>query len=55
MILSSRIDDEIIHYLCFNFVKCFDSMSSATIDILVKNLESLSSLGSQHSLVDGVK
>ena len=42
------MDDEIIYSWCFNSVKCFDSASSAASIILVENLESLSSLISQH-------
>ena len=41
------MDDEIIYSWCFNFVECFDLTSSAAIIVLVKNLESLSSLRSQ--------
>ena len=42
------MDDEIIYSLCFNSAECFDSTSSTAIIILVKNLESLSSLIFQH-------
>ena len=42
------MDDEIIYSWCLNFVEWFDSTSSAAIIVLVKNLESLSSLRSQH-------
>ena len=45
------MDDEIIHSWCFNSVECFDSTPSAAIIILVKDLESFSSLRSQQ-LVD---
>ena len=34
------MDDEIIHYWCFNDVECFDSTPSAAIIILDKDLES---------------
>ena len=44
------MDDEIIYSWCFNSVECFDSTSSAAIIVLVENLESLSSLRSQHFL-----
>ena len=40
------MDDEIIYSWCFKFVECFDLTSSAAIIVLVKNLESLSSLRS---------
>ena len=43
------MDDEIIYYWCFNYVKCFDSTPSPAIIVLVDNLESFSSLRSQHS------
>ena len=48
MIGSSRIDDKIIYSWCFNFVEYFDSTSFATIDVLVKTVESLSNFRSQH-------
>ena len=41
------MDDEIIYSWCFNSVECFDSTPSAEIIILVKELESFSSLRSQ--------
>ena len=44
------MDDEIIHSWCFHDVECFDSTPSATIIILDKDLESFSSLRSQHDL-----
>ena len=42
------MDDEIIHSWCFHDVKCFDSTPSAAIIVLDKDLESFSSLRSQH-------
>ena len=42
------MDDEIIYSWCFNSVEYFDSTSSAAIIVLVQNLESFSSLKSQH-------
>ena len=42
------MDDEIIYSWCFNSVECFDSTSSAAIIILDKDLQSFSSLSSQH-------
>ena len=42
------MDDEIIHSWCFYDVECFDSTPSAAIIILDKDLESFSSLRSQH-------
>ena len=42
------MDDEIIHSWCFHDVECFDSTPSAAIIILDKDLESFSSLRSQH-------
>ena len=42
------MDDEIIHSWCFHNVECFDSTPSAAIIILDKDLESFSSLRSQH-------
>ena len=42
------MDDEIIYSWCFNDVECFDSTPSAAIIILDKDLESFSSLRSQH-------
>ena len=42
------MDDEIIYSWFFNFVECFDSTLSATIIVLVEELESFSSLKSQH-------
>ena len=42
------MDDEIIYSWCFNDVKCFDSTPSAAIIILDRDLESFSSLISQH-------
>ena len=42
------MDDEIIHSWCFHDVECFDSTPSATIIILDEDLESFSSLRSQH-------
>ena len=44
------MDDEIIHSWCFHDVECFDSTPSAAIIILDKDLESFSSLRSQHVL-----
>ena len=44
------MDDEIIYSWCFNNVECFDSTPSAAITILDKDLESFSSLRSQHLL-----
>ena len=41
------MDDEIIDSWCFKSIECFDSTSSVAIIVLVKNLESLSSLKSQ--------
>ena len=41
------MDDEIIYSCFFNFVECFDLTPSATIIVLVENLESLSSLRSE--------
>ena len=43
------MDDEIIYSWCFNDVECFDSTPSAAIIILDKDLESFSSLRSQHN------
>ena len=48
------MDDEIIHSWCFHDVKCFDSTPSAAIIILDKDLESFSSLISQHEVGIGV-
>ena len=48
------MDDDIIYSWCFNSVECYYSTSSAAIIILVKNLESLSSLRSQHKVVKEV-
>ena len=42
------MDNEITYSWCFNCVECFDSTSSAAIIILIKKLESFSSLKSQH-------
>ena len=42
------MDDEIIYSRCFNSVECFDSTPSVVIIVLVKNLESLSSMRCQH-------
>ena len=42
------MDDEIIYSWCFHDVECFDSTPSAAIIILDKDLESFSSLRSQH-------
>ena len=42
------MDDEIIYSWGFNDVECFDSTPSAAIIILDKDLESFSSLRSQH-------
>ena len=42
------MDDEIIYSWCFHDVECFDSTPSAAIIILDKDLESFSSLKSQH-------
>ena len=42
------MDDEIIHSWCFHDVECFDLTPSAAIIILDKDLESFSSLRSQH-------
>ena len=47
MIVSPRMDDEIIYSWCFNYVECFGSTPYAAIIVLVENLESLSSLKSQ--------
>ena len=44
------MDDEIIHSWCFHDVECFDSTPSVAIIILDKNLESFSSLKSQHKV-----
>ena len=44
------MDDEIIHSWRFHDVECFDSTPSAAIIILDKDLESFSSLRSQHHL-----
>ena len=44
------MDDEIIHSWCFHDVECFDSTPSAAIIILDKDLQSFSSLRSQHSI-----
>ena len=44
------MDDEIIYSWCFNDVECFDSTPFAAIIILDKDLESFSSLRSQHDL-----
>ena len=46
------MDDEIIHSWCFHDVECFDSTPSAAIIILDKDLESFSSLRSQHEVGD---
>ena len=43
------MDDEIIHSWCFHDVECFDSTPSVAIIILDKDLESFSSLRSQHN------
>ena len=43
------MDDEIIHSWCFHDIEFFDSTPSAPIIILDKDLESFSSLKSQHS------
>ena len=43
------MDGEIIYSWCFNDVECFDSTPSAAIIILNKDLESFSSLRSQHA------
>ena len=51
MVGLPRMDDEIIYYWCFNFVECFDSTPSTAIIILVEDLESFSSLRSQHFLL----
>ena len=50
MIVSPRMDDEIIYSWCFNDVECFDSTPSVAIIILDKDLESFSSLSSQQKL-----
>ena len=42
------MDDEIIHSWCLHDVEYFDSTPSAAIIILDKDLESFSSLKSQH-------
>ena len=42
------MDDEIIYSWCFNSIECFDSTSFAAIIILNEDLESFSSLSSQH-------
>ena len=44
------MDYEIIYSWCFNSVKFFYSTSSNAIIVLVENLESLSSLRSQHDV-----
>ena len=44
------MDDEIIYSWCFHDVECFDSTPSAAIIILDKDLESFSSLRSQHQV-----
>ena len=54
MIVSPRMDEEIIYSWCNNYVECFDSISSATIIVLVENLEGLSSLISQQVGVGGL-
>ena len=46
MVGSSTIDERIIYSWCFIFVECLDLTSSAAIDILIQNMESLSSLNS---------
>ena len=43
------MDDDIIYSWCFNDVECFDSTPSAALIILVKVLESFSSLISKQS------
>ena len=48
------MDDEIIYSWCFNSVECFDSTPSAAIIVLVKNLESFSSLKSQQDALQEV-
>ena len=48
MIRSPRMDDEIIYSWCFNDVEYFDSTPSTAIIILDKDLESFSSMISQH-------
>ena len=45
------MDVEIIYSWCFNDVECFDSTPSTAIIILDKDLESFSSLISQHMIV----
>ena len=45
------MDDEIIYSWCFNSIKYFDLTSSVAIVILIKKLESLSSLRSQHEVL----
>ena len=44
------MDDEIIYSWCLNIVECFNSTPSAAIIILNEDLESFSSLRSQHML-----
>ena len=41
MLGLSKIDDKIIYSWCFNFVQCFDLISSTTIDELIETLKSL--------------
>ena len=50
MIVLSTIDDEIIYPCYLNFVEWFDSTFSTAINVLIENLDSLSSLSSQHNL-----
>ena len=50
MIGSYRIDDKIIYSWCFKFVECFDSASFIAFNVLIKTLESLSSLSSHKKL-----
>ena len=44
--IYSILHDMIIYSQCFNLFKYFDSTSFIAIDVLIKNLESLSSLSS---------
>ena len=50
MIVSPRMDDEIIYSWCFNTVESSDSTPSTATIVLVEILESLSSLRSQQYL-----
>ena len=48
------MDDKIIYSWCFHDVECFDSTPSAAIIILDKDLESFSSLRSQHKALTSI-